>query len=225
MPDPTNNEGPRRRNHFGTPAKVLNGTLILNPTLCRTHPTESPRDRIKKAKSRAARTAEQLLSKDSRIIPLEPIDASDPNAIIVVKDASPRSKVAEWVLMRAEGTSNAVIAKKLCISLPLLETYIYKGCKEGWLKLHSPTDRMEHVIVPKIVDNVEHFIDAKDRTMTIEAAKGMGIFKSHQAIKVEGQSSPTMLALKIEMTGEPTKGGGNILGTPKTIDAGTVETE
>ena len=225
MPDPTNNKGPRHRNHFGTPAKVLNGTLTIDPTFHRTHRSESPHDRIKKTKSRAARTAEQLLRKDSRIIPLEPIDASDPSTIIVVKDTSPHSKVAEWVLMRAEGTSNAVIAKKLGISLPLLETYIYKGCKEGWLKLHSPTDRMEHVIVPKIVDNVEHFIDAKDRTMTIEAAKGMGIFKSHQAIKVEGQPSPAMLALKIEMTGEPTKGGGNILGTPKTIDAEVMEAE
>ncbi len=39
--------------------------------------------------------------------------------------------------------------------------------------------------------------------MTIEAAKGSGIFKSHQAIKVENENPTAILALKIETTPPP----------------------
>ena len=97
---------------------------------------------------------------------------------------------------------------------------VYKASKEGWLKFTDPTERFQNQIVPKVVDNIEHWIDKKDKTMTIEAAKGSGIFKNYQAIRVEGQAPTTVLALKIEpvAAGQTKVTSGHVVGVPKMIE-------
>jgi transposase len=147
----------------------------------------------------------------------------------ILHAASPRARrnrIIEFIGMRAKGMSTVAIAAEMGISRGTLHTHISRAVKEGWLKFDDPLSRFEQEIVPKVVDNIEHFIDAKDRTMTIEAAKGAGIFKSHQAIKVDNGQPTTVLALKIEAI-DPDRvkviSSGHIVGKARQLEARNAE--
>ena len=60
--------------------------------------------------------------------------------------------------------------------------------------------------------------------MTIETAKGTGVFQTHQAVRLESDTPQAVLALNIQMAppNEPKQVGGSIVGTPKMLD-GIVE--
>jgi hypothetical protein len=100
------------------------------------------------------------------------------------------------------GLDNQEIAVKLDLSYQTVRNLVYKANKAGLIHYDDPMERFENLIVPKVVDNIDYWIGQKDKKMTIEAAKGAGIFKSHQAIQVEGIAPQTVLALKIEMPPE-----------------------
>ncbi len=109
-----------------------------------------------------------------------------------------RGRIVEFIGMRANGMSNVAIAKAMGIHPHTLNTHICKAIKDGWLKFDDPVSRFENEIVPKVVDNIDFFINQRDKTMTIEAAKGAGVFKSYQAIRTETTAPQTILAIKIE---------------------------
>jgi transposase len=152
--------------------------------------------------------------------PGEVYDADFPVLYALPSPNSARSRILQYITYRAEGLDGKAIAERMGMKYATLRTMVYKASKEGWLKFTDPTERFQNQIVPKVVDNIEHWIDKKDKTMTIEAAKGSGIFKNYQAIKVEGQAPMTVLALKIE----PAPGGnakvltGHVVGVPKAIE-------
>ena len=133
---------------------------------------------------------------------------------------SNRARVLQWIELRSQGLTNAEIAPIIGITHGALRTTLLRASREGWLKYNDPRERFHNEIVPKVVDNIEHFINAKDRTMTIEAAKGAGIFQSHQAIKVEGDAPQTVLALKIETVegGETKVLTGHVVGKAREIE-------
>ena len=56
--------------------------------------------------------------------------------------------------------------------------------------------------------------------MTIEAARGTGLFQSYQAAKAESEPVQTMLALKIEHAdgGETKVITGHIVGRPRSVE-------
>lgn len=127
--------------------------------------------------------------------PREIIEVDHPKGQVPNKD-----RVLQYVALRAEFPQDRMmdIAQKMGIGRQTLYHHIQKATREGWLKYSDPSERFEMEIVPKVVDNINHFIDLKDKQMTIEAAKGAGIFKSHQAVKVENDAPQAVLALKIE---------------------------
>ena len=133
---------------------------------------------------------------------------------------SNRARVLQWIELRSQGLTNAEIAPIIGITHGSLRMILLRASREGWLKYNDPRERFQNEIVPKVVDNIQHFIDAKDRTMTIEAAKGAGIFQSHQAIKVEGDAPQTVLALKIETVegGETKVLTGHVVGKAREIE-------
>ena len=154
---------------------------------------------------------------------LQPIHAEDvPPGVIVVQRKGIKSYIADWALHKAEGKSNQEIADLLGINYSTLRTYLCRAHKEGWLRIEDPLDRLEHVIGPKVVENVEHFIDKKSERMTIKAAEGLGYFKSHQVVKSDEIARPTILALKIEMPIQAEQSVeqlmGAIKGTPKYLE-------
>ena len=113
---------------------------------------------------------------------------------------TPRERVLEYIKLRSEHKTATMkeIAGMMDLTSNGLYVALRKGIQGGWLKYSDPAERFEMEIVPKVVDNIDHYINLKDKQMTIEAAKGAGIFKTHQAVKVENDTPQAVLALKIE---------------------------
>ena len=185
-----------------------------------------PRTRAKKAKSggtgvggpklvpeqRDIATTEETRIEQDGVIYAEPI--------LIRPNRSARARIAEFVMLKTQGMSNIDIAARLGIKPHTLNSLISKATQEGWFKLDDPEERLEHEIKPIVVDNVKEFLTSKDNDaaklkMTIEAAKGVGLFKSHQAVKVEGASQQMVLALRFETPDNPQLFEGHVLGTPK----------
>lgn len=104
-------------------------------------------------------------------------------------------KVAVAVIaMRAQGVLPKAIADQLGYSEETIRKYLYRAYQRGWIAstdLDEPEDRLE-LIKSAVVGNVETTL--KERTengaltksakeMTVEAAKGLGLFKTHQVVK------------------------------------------
>ena len=67
------------------------------------------------------------------------------------------------------------------------------------MRFDDPADRVQYGLAHKVVDNIEYHLNKKDRVITIETAKGIGLFRAHQTIKSESEAPNMLLALKIEM--------------------------
>lgn len=146
------------------------------------------------------------------------IEADPP---VTVEKNTIRSAVAKWVAMRAldSDLTNIEIAKRLGLTRQTLQGYLTKATREGWLKFDDPLEKIEHEVIPMTVDNLIHFLSIKDKTVTIEAAKGT-IFKTYLDSKGVSNNQSTVLALKIEMPdGKDTPiVTGQILGKPRQIE-------
>lgn len=118
---------------------------------------------------------------------------------VFMEDNSFKARLAQIAAFKAMGLNLQETADQLGLAYSTVKNIVTKANKQGLIQYDDPFERFENAIIPKVVDNIEYWIDQKDKKMTIEAAKGAGIFKAHQAIKVEGQAPQTILALKIEM--------------------------
>ncbi len=134
-------------------------------------------------------------------------------------DNSLRGRIADWLTLRAQepGITNSEVAKRLGIDRRALAAIIAKARKEGVLQFDDPLEKLEFEIIPKTIENLNHFLDIKDKTVTIETAKGT-IFRDYQEAKGLNQVAQTVLALKIETApdGEQVKVvSGHVVGRPR----------
>jgi transposase len=141
---------------------------------------------------------------------------------VIGTDPTPRGRVADWVRLKASvpGITLSQIAERLSVSRHTLNGYISKGVREGWLLLDDPLERVEHELKPMVVDNLKHFLKLKDKTVTIEAAKGT-IFKEYQAEKGISDAPQTVLAIKFENIEDVPKirnVSGSVVGKPKGLE-------
>ena len=132
-----------------------------------------------------------------------------------------RAIIAEWLKLRALEPDITMkdASIKLGIHRSTLHSIINRGTKAGWLRFDDPLSRIEHQIVPKVLDNLNYFLDERDKTVTIETAKGT-IFKTYQESKGIDQGSKTVLALKIELpdgAGETKVIAGSIVGNSRVV--------
>lgn len=158
-------------------------------------------------------------------------DIDDPEQLknpLVRQNRSARAHLTRYVALRATGLKNIEIAPMLGMNVTSLNSLITKASKAGWLKLDNPEEILEHAIKPIVLENIETFLksdnDAHRLKMTVEAAKGVGYFKAHQAVKVEGDQSQMVLALRFE-TPEAPQGQiieGHIIGAPR-LPPGVIE--
>ena len=149
----------------------------------------------------------------------------DSSGAIVVKNVSRQGKAAEWVLLKMQGKTNKEIAVDLGICDATLRSILREAHREGWIVFDDPKDKLEHVIAPKAVSTIDYFLDKKTEhpalaaRVAIETAKGIGLFQSHQAIKVENDQPQAILALNIDVSGNISRSmGGLIIGKPKILD-------
>lgn len=142
-------------------------------------------------------------------------------------NGSPRVWVAQWLELKAKNPSltTKAIAEELGIGYKYLAECVRKARKDGWLELEDPMERIEYEIIPKVVENVVNFLDAKSEKVTIEAMKGL-IFPIYKDSIGVHEAPKTILAIKIDTA--PTQianstASGQILGKPRQfIDAESV---
>lgn len=126
------------------------------------------------------------------------------------------SKVYKTVLsviaLRAQGVSAKEISDILGHSQDVLRQYLSRAYKAGWINISSFTevdDQIEFVLRNRIIENVSTVLNERTadgkltsgaREMTVEAAKGFGLFKTHAVQKTEGQTNVGVaLQVKVEM--------------------------
>ncbi len=150
---------------------------------------------------------------------------SDPIRTLTTKNghkaAAPRSlrsRVAQYIHFSVLNPNATLkdLAGMMGIAPGTLYKVIKEGQETGILTFDDPLARIEHEIIPKVVDNLTYFLDKKDKTVTIEAAKGT-IFRQFQDSKGISDGNQTVLALKIEQAdGTDIKVmTGHIVGSPK----------
>lgn len=118
-----------------------------------------------------------------------------------VKELKVHKTVMQIVAMRANGMARQEIADQLGITMNTYTTYLSRGRAQGWINsgvLTNTEDIVDTMLKDKAVRNVEELLDARSEKMSIEAAKGLGIFKAHQVIKGEGLA-PQVLALRVDV--------------------------
>lgn len=122
-------------------------------------------------------------------------------------DSKVRQRVKRVLALKLAGWTHAEIAKKFKVKEGTIGTWLRLASRNGWLspegEFLDPAEELAYVTAHKIVRNVNKALDGEDLTkqqheMTIEAAKGVGMFKQHQAIKNDGPALPTMVAVRIE---------------------------
>lgn len=132
-----------------------------------------------------------------------------------------RSVITQWIGLKVlqPNITGEEAAQRIGVSRRSLQRYVQLAAKEGWLKYEDPLLRLEHEVAPKIVDNLNFWLDKQDKAVTIEAAKGT-LFKAYQEFKGISDSQKTVLALKIEMPDgkETPLITGQVFGKPRVID-------
>lgn len=131
------------------------------------------------------------------------------------QDNSARARIAQWIILKGKGMKNQEIAQQMGIQPATLSTLIRRAKKAGWLVLESPEERLEYELLPMAVDNISHFLSIRDKQVSLEVAKGAGLLKTHQALKVDGDTARTNLSLNISITGDANRKPGNVVGTPR----------
>lgn len=138
------------------------------------------------------------------------------------ENETPRAYVARWLELRSKDPDLTIVeaARQLKISRKTLNAAIQQAVENGWLKFEDPLSKLEYEVVPKVVRNLNAWLDENDKTVTIEAAKGM-VFPIYRESKGVSENPQTVLALKIESpTGDQAAAvlTGQIIGAPRKIN-------
>jgi DNA-binding CsgD family transcriptional regulator len=150
------------------------------------------------------------------------------------KDSKVRKTVFAAVALKAQGLKNKDVAEQLGITTNTLKVYMYRAHKNGWFNIDSfedPDDKLEIVLKSKTIRNLDMYLDNADKEVTLETAKGLGIFKQHQMIKND-TVAPIGIALSVSVEMPPAAVGGAIpearvgsIGGAPYFDAEVVESE
>ena len=127
----------------------------------------------------------------------EILNADIPAFVVEGRDA--RSRIAKWIEMRAlePGITNIEIAERMGIQAHTLNSMISRARRQGWLKFEDPMSKLEYEIIPKTIENLGHYLDKKDKYVTVETAKGT-VFPQFKEKHGISDAPTTVLALKIE---------------------------
>lgn len=139
---------------------------------------------------------------------------------------SARDRVAQWITMRAKepGITNAEVARRLGIQPGTMNTILTRARREGWLVIEDPLDKIQFDIIPQIVENLDHFLKAKDKTVTIEAAKGV-VFPTYRESRGIVENKVTVLGLQIQLpeNNHIVESKGRVVGQPKIVSGNIID--
>lgn len=122
-------------------------------------------------------------------------------------DSKQKQKVAQILILKAGGKKGPEIAELMGTSEGYIRHLLWLAGKNGWFTeddLVDPADKLAYETVHKVVRNINLALDGQElkqgqQEMTIETAKGLGVFKNHSATKVEGTMTLPSLSIKIEL--------------------------
>jgi DNA-binding transcriptional regulator LsrR (DeoR family) len=118
------------------------------------------------------------------------------------------------IALRAQGAKSKAIAETLGYGEETIRQYVSYAYKRGWINIGSFSDvddQLEYVLKHKVVENIhavlgerteDGHVTAGAREVTLEAAKGLGMFKTHQVVKNDTQIQAGF-ALKVQVEMPP----------------------
>lgn len=152
-------------------------------------------------------------------------------------DSKSRKMVARILVLKLAGRKTSEIAKKLDTSADTIRHYLWLAGKNGWLtedkmSLVDPSEQLAFGAAQKVVRNINRSLDGQfmmpqQFEMTIETAKGIGLFKNHTAAKIEGTMQVPSLEVNITMPAGAANyeapSQGSLGGTPAYIEGESYE--
>lgn len=191
----------------------------------KSHKSRKPAQDLRGVKPRVKATGGVPPSAPATAEPSVPLDNTGLVKILTTPEAppAPKNPKDEWwyrpadskarkyaekiVVMRAAGHDDREIAKRMKTTEQSVRQYVYLAKKNGWLDAEDePVDleaELAMEIDRKIVRNIGSSLDGEmtnwqTHEMTIQAAKGRGIFKNHE--KTEGGAAQMqVVAIQIVM--------------------------
>ena len=132
------------------------------------------------------------------------------------KVGSGRRKGLQILALRGIGTTPAEICKRLEIS----RSYYHRLCQRlrnsgGWVE--DSVERLDRMGVPLAVDNTMHYLEKRDKRITLEVLKGRGVLNPPN--EDHKQQVQQVLAVKIELPsgGQVVAATGSIVGAPNVV--------
>lgn len=167
-----------------------------------------------------ANATEEVLEADNAVWLTKAQRQGAPQAL-----GGPRERIAAWLMLRAVEPNLTVkaAAERLGVARSTLHSDIVKAVEQGWLRFDESMDQVRYQVIPKVVRNLNHFLDIGDRQVTIETAKGTVFKQFAEAEGLVDNKQVTVLALKLELPEtpqgqEPLTLTGKIVGRPKEIE-------
>lgn len=168
------------------------------------------------------------------------------------KDSKVRKVAFAYRNARAAGLGVREIADAMGLKPMTVQSYVKIAARNGWFDSDAfadPSERLEEIISHKVVDVIEQVVTEKEEivneetgertettrpsnravAMADKVAHGIGLLKTHQVTKSEGQTT-VGVALKVDVVMPPTGGPtpmvrpGSAGGTPA-FDAEIIEQE
>lgn len=143
-----------------------------------------------------------------------------------------RKKAAIIVAMRVQGHTNEEIAKAVGLAERSLKQYLWIAGKNGWLNTYDPNDDLEFNLAHRVVSNLDELLHARhgttglpDKEVTLETAKGIGLFKNHDIAKTEVMPQQNILQIQIQIpegANLPKLRAGTTGGVPAYLEEGEV---
>jgi DNA-binding MarR family transcriptional regulator len=119
------------------------------------------------------------------------------------KDSAIYKVAMATIALRSQGLRGQEIADQLGYTQNTIRTYLQRAHDKGWVNFDTLPDeesRIDVALKTKTLRNVNEFLDARDSDMTLEAAKGLGLFKQHQVVKGDvGPALNLTLGVKVEL--------------------------
>lgn len=119
------------------------------------------------------------------------------------RNSKVRKTVKLILAMQIEGMTKAEIAQALHLTERTVGSYLYLAGKNGWLpsKHLDPRDKLDYVLMDKVVRNLQHGLDSPDPdradAIALKVAEGT-IFKQYDQVAAV-QPQTNVLAIRVEL--------------------------
>lgn len=151
----------------------------------------------------------------------------------IPKSGKIRNKVVAIVSLKLQGFSTVEIGEQLGLKPASIRQYMWIAGKNGWLTTADPHDVADNILVHRVVSNLEELLHSRnvatglpDKEVTLEAAKGFGIFKDHTKAEAPAAQQANVLTINFQFPKQdgplPTVRAENVGGSPAYIDAEVV---